>query len=690
MMAVSNMPVEKTEALADGLSKVTFQTSPKMSSYLLFYGLGDFVRKAIKIGKVEVGVITKRGDLDKAEFALDAASKILPYYDDYFGVPYPLPKLDLIAAPMSGGFGAMENWGAVLYAEDAMLRDPKFSTERGRQGVFNVIAHETAHQWFGNLVTMAWWDDLWLNEGFATWMAAKASDHFHPEWNVWAQQESGKQAAISVDSLSSHHPIVMPVYSAAAATESFDRITYQKGQAVIRMLESYAGADTFRAGLQAYMKKYAYSNAVTAQFWKEHELAGSKKMTAIADAFTHEPGVPLLAVKSVTCVNGKSVLDLSIDRFSMESINTKRPDWSLPVAIKIADQPGITKIVVKGAAKVTAPGCGPAIVNAGQDSYLIAVYAPAAFEMVASAYPKLSLTDQIGILANVRMASSAGLQPVTNSLDLIQVTPLGADPLVWIASLRNFQALDRTIGGDDPRQAKFRAYARKVVEPVLAPIGWDKRPEDSANTIQLRQQLLLLLGRFGSPEIIAEARRRFDAMLVDHESLKGDLRDTVMQIVAFNADASAFDKFTALAQAAPTELERQQILTNLAQVKDPALAAKARDYFLSAAVPLPLAPRLLDIGASEHPEATFAFAKQHWGDIKGRLDALESLKYLPDLASASYNPATIADMKKFVKENLPPEAGKAADRAEGTIMVNAKNRARNVPEIDKWLDRVGN
>ena len=195
-IAISNMPINSTSPLENGLQCVRFQRSPKMSSYLLFLGIGNFERTEASAGATKIAVVARKGSAQKGKFALESAVRLLAYYNDYFGVPYPLPKLDLIAAPGSGGFSAMENWGAILYFENSLLVDPRLSTESDRQRVFVVVAHEMAHQWFGNLVTMKWWDNLWLNEGFASWMENKATHQFHPEWMMWLQSETDRQRAM--------------------------------------------------------------------------------------------------------------------------------------------------------------------------------------------------------------------------------------------------------------------------------------------------------------------------------------------------------------------------------------------------------------------------------------------------------------------------------------------------------------
>ncbi|TAJ11540.1 M1 family peptidase, partial [Patescibacteria group bacterium] len=239
-MALSNMPQSASTPLAGGLKKVRFAPTPKMSSYLLFFGLGDLERISAQVDGTTVGVVMRKGDTANGRYALEAATQLLAYYNGYFGVKYPLPKLDLIGAPGEAA-GAMENWGAILYTQSYIVVDPKLSTAADRQTVFNVVAHEMAHQWFGDLVTMAWWDDLWLNEGFANWMAVKASDHFHPEWRPLLTAQADKDDALKLDSKASTHPVVQTINTVAQAEQAFDAITYQKGEAVIRMLEGYAG-----------------------------------------------------------------------------------------------------------------------------------------------------------------------------------------------------------------------------------------------------------------------------------------------------------------------------------------------------------------------------------------------------------------------------------------------------------------
>ncbi|HYX47736.1 MAG TPA: M1 family metallopeptidase, partial [Sphingomicrobium sp.] len=318
-MAASNMPAASSRDVGNGLKEVTFRTTPTMSSYLLFFGTGEFGRITKMAGNTETGIVMGRGNESKARTALDAEAQILPYYNDYFGTPFPLPKLDNVAGPgQSQFFSAMENWGAIFTFERVLLDDPAVTTERERQEIFGVEAHEMAHQWFGDLVTMAWWDDLWLNEGFASWMASKATEHFHPDWGAEFDAVDSRDGAMGQDSLVTTHPIVQHVRTVEQANQAFDAITYSKGESVLNMLEGYAGADTWQRGIQAYIRAHAYRNTRTDDLWQAVEAAGAKGLTQVAHDFTLQPGVPLIRVGAVTCASGQSHVTLVQDEFSAD------------------------------------------------------------------------------------------------------------------------------------------------------------------------------------------------------------------------------------------------------------------------------------------------------------------------------------------------------------------------------------
>jgi len=274
------------------VKRIAFAVTPPMSSYLFVLATGALERLDAEVDGVRVSVVTTKGKSAHGRYALDTAVRLLRYYSDYFGVRYPLPKLDLIAVP--GGFGgAMENWGGIIFFESRLLFDPATTGPGTVRGIFALIAHEMAHLWFGDLVTMAWWDDLWLNEGFASWMETKAGEALHPDWQVWLDAAGAKQSALSQDARRTTHPLQQRVADESEAMAAFDGITHTKGKAFIRQLESYLGAEVFRAGMRLYMATHAYGNATTADLWQALAVASDKEVAELAVRYTAQPGVPL-------------------------------------------------------------------------------------------------------------------------------------------------------------------------------------------------------------------------------------------------------------------------------------------------------------------------------------------------------------------------------------------------------------
>src|SRR5438552_655025 len=318
-LAVSNMPIESEQKIAGG-KEVRFAPTPPMSSYLNVFVAGELDFIESRVGPTQVRVIATKGKAELGRYALEASAEILKYYNDYFGLPYPLPKLDQIAIP--GGFGgAMENWGGITYYETALLFDPKNSSAQAKQDIYEVIAHEVAHMWFGDLVTMAWWDNLWLNEGFASWMGSKCTAYFNPQWEVWLARDLprdparrtgiAKEAAMEGDARSTTHPIQQPVATESEANSAFDDITYKKGQSFLRMLKSFLGEGVFRDGIRRYIAAHEYSNTTTADLWKTLSEASKKPIGEIAAGWTEQPGFPVVKVKR----EGDKKIQLTQERF---------------------------------------------------------------------------------------------------------------------------------------------------------------------------------------------------------------------------------------------------------------------------------------------------------------------------------------------------------------------------------------
>lgn len=689
-MAISNMPAEKTVDLGGGKSRVTFATSPKMSTYLLFFGLGEFERATVKsAGGAEIGVVTKTGDLAKAQFALKSAGPILDWYNDYFGVDYPLPKLDHIAAPgQSQFFSAMENWGAIFYFEYALLLDPALSTQEDREGVYTTIAHETAHQWFGNLVTMAWWDDLWLNEGFATWLEGRTTEKFFPEWNSALNVIAGREYAIGLDALATTHPVVQPVKTVEEASEAFDGITYQKGQAVIGMLEAYAGAEAWREGVRGYIKANTYGNTVTDDLWGAVEAAAGKPIKAIAHDFTLQPGVPLITVSGGTCEGGATQLTLTQGEFTKDRPGKTPLRWTVPVAARdLAGGAPVQALVEGGQAKVAVPGCGPVVVNAGQAGYFRTLYGPELFKGLSANYARLQPIDQLGLLSDVWALGLAGLQPSTDALELATAAPVSADPKIWSRVTAIYGAIDGYYDGMPAEQAAFRKVALARLSPLMARVGWEARPGESGPESTLRGEVIALLGRLGDPAVIAQAKHRYAADKTDPAAVPGPLRKTILGIVAAQADPAMWEGLRAQARGETNALLRTQLYTLLGSARDPVLARQALDLALTDEPGATISPGIISRVAAGHPDMAFDFAVANKAAVEARVDASGRTGYLAELGGRSSSPSMLAKLDALAASDT--SLAREVEKAKASVTYRLKVRETQLPAITAWVAKAG-
>ncbi len=687
-MALSNMPIRSTDVLPGKRKRVHFATTPKMSSYLLYFGSGDFERIHRGVDGVDVGVVVKRGDTGSAAFALDAASDILPYYNGYFGTPFPLPKLDLIAAPGSSQFfGAMENWGAIFYFERDLLINPRISTERDRQGVYLVIAHEMAHQWFGDLVTMAWWDDLWLNEGFASWMENKVTDHFHPEWKIWLQALRDKQSAMQEDARGGTHPIITPINDVLQASSAFDSITYSKGAAVIRMLESYLGEDAFRAGVRRYMHDHAYGNTTTDDLWTAMDRDSQRHISQIAHDFTLQAGVPLVSEVSHRCLDGKTALGVVQGRFAIGEPSATAQLWRVPVLIAPIGG-AAAAIVVSGPDQQAAevPGCGAVVINAGQSGYFRSRYSAQGLAAITAAYGALSADDQLGVLNDRSALANAGVEPMAAFLELTQGFPADADPVVASTLAGQLQGLDMIYDGL-PSQAAFRAYARRVLDPLFARIGWEKRPNEGENVALLRSALIGALSELDDPSVQAEALKRFGRYLIDASSVDAGTRRTALGVVAAHADAATWDQLHRLAKSAATELEREELYDLLAAAHNEVLVQQALQLAISGEPPPTIAPEMIATASYRHPKLAFDFTVAHWDAITSLIEPTSRPRFVPSLLDTTSDPQLLESLNTFAERHIPPDARQPLRQTEANVRYRATIRKDRLPEVDQWVKK---
>jgi aminopeptidase N len=686
--AVSNMPVAKREELEGGRARYTFQTTPKMSSYLLFFAIGELERISTRAGRIDVGIFTQRGKAGQARFALEANLEVIGYYNDYFGVEYPLPKLDSIAFPGAGAFGAMENWGAIFYYEPYLLMDPALSTAQDEQEIYTIVAHEVAHQWFGNLVTTRGWDDLWLNEGFASWMATKASHVFHPEWNSWLHAAKSREAAMRLDARASTHPIVRKVQTLEEAELAFDEITYEKGSQVIRMIEAYVGEDAFRKAIREHMRKHAYSNAITDDLWKELEAAAPLPVTAIARDFTEQDGVPLIDVLATKCTADRSatVLTFRQSRFGLDAISKRPRQWRVPVTAAVMGSAEVARHIVRGNGRteVTVPGCGPVKVNMGESSYYRTRYDAASFAQLQRSFEQLPAADQLGLLNDTYALSEAGYVSFDNYLQLAAHVSTASDPIVQLQLVRSAEQLNRLHAGL-PAQQRYRSFAAGKLSALFADVGWTHRQGESANASILRAALIDVLAQLGDPSTLAEARRRFHASQTDPQVWSVETRKAILNAVGSGADAAVFDELAGRATRSSDTSEKRSYFLAASRALDQGIARRALELSLTPAVPEQLSSVMISAVADTHPQLAIDFAAARYNDIAPRLDSFSRITYVPTLAAKGVDRAAERSLLQFASKQLGGQGVETVERARSLILYNDEVRRLRLPQVAAWL-----
>jgi aminopeptidase N len=687
-MAISNMPAQSSATLADGLKRVTFETTPVMSSYLLFFAKGDFGRISKMAGNTEVGIVVSRGNEEKARTALDDEAQILPYYNDYFGTPYPLPKLDNVGGPgQSQFFGAMENWGAIFTFERILLDDPAITSESERHAIFSVQAHEMAHQWFGDLVTMAWWDDLWLNEGFASWMESKTTQHFHPDWGADIDAVGGREAAMEQDAYVTTHPIVQKIMTVEQTNQAFDSITYSKGESVISMLEGYAGPDVWRRGIQDYVKTHQYQNTKTDDLWRSVEAAGAIGLTTIAHDFTLQPGIPLITVGKAQCIDGKTRVTLTQGQFSRdkrEAVAAKPLTWHVPVSAW-AGGATATAVTAGRATDVTVAGCGPLLVNAGQTGYYRTLYTADQLVSLQNAFGSLDAVDQYGLLNDSLALSYAGYQPIGRSLDLIAAIPASANRKVLTEGLGTLYSLYDMFEGDSAIQAKLATMIRSRYAPVLAQIGLVPRAHEPVLDTTLRPSLIGALGAVGDSDVRAEGDRLFAALQTDQSAISGSLKSTWLGLVAYNATPAQWDQLHAMAMSTTGAVERSTLYSLLGVAKDQALAHRALELALTDEPGSTVSAGMFNAVARRNPELALDFVLAHLDRVNALVDSSAASRFVARLGGGSDEEATIGKLDAYAKGNLDASARTPIDAAINGIRTRLADRPRIKKDIRAWV-----
>jgi aminopeptidase N len=691
--AVSNMPIERETKTAGG-KELRFATTPLMSSYLnvLVAGELDFIES--ESAGVHIRVVTTKGKAEWGRYALESTEKILQYYNEYFGEPYPLPKLDQIAVP--GGFGgAMENWGAITYYESVLLFDPEKSSDETRHNIFAVIAHEVAHMWFGDLVTMAWWDNLWLNEGFASWMGTKCTAHFNPQWEVWLRRNIPrdparrlgfpKEQAMEGDARSTTHPIQQPIRTEAEASSAFDDITYKKGQSFIRMLESFLGEEVFRDGIRRYISSHKYSNSTTADLWKSLADASGKPIPELAAGWTEQPGFPVVKVQRA---DGNKVT-LTQERFAVRFPNPPPLQWKIPLTYAVVGQAPASLLMTGKIDNLrNIPSDRALLLNLEGAGNYRTQYDDASWNLLVAALPDLKMEDRVNLLSDSWALAQAGRAPLSRYLGLIDKLPSENKFAEREQIINTFEYVNRLLL-DHPAREKFQSYARSVLRPSFDKLGWRPRPGEPADDGNLRASLIAILGDLNDPDIIAGCQKHFQQYVTDPASLPPDLRSATFEVVGHYADEATWNKLHELGLKTTSIEEKQNYYDALAGVFDPTLLKKTLPISLTDELPTSRATYLVTkVGRdSDHPGLAWEFAKANMQALLKKVDALGTNSYAPGLFAFFSDTARAEELKAYAKANLSADSARPVAKAVDEIEFRAEFQPRLAKQLSDWIDQ---
>ena len=688
LMAIANTPILQEKPIAGGWKEVTFTRTPSMPTYLVALFAGEFETLDGEQDGVKLRIVTTEGKRASAAYALESTKRILAYYNAYFGVRYPLPKLDQIAVPSAfARFSAMENWGAITYIDTAILYDPAVSSQARREQVFGTIAHEIAHQWFGNLVTMGWWDNLWLNEGFASWMGTKCSDALNPEWQLWVRANEDKERAMELDARKATHPVQTPVANESQASDAFDEISYKKGQSFLRMLEAYLGEDTFRAGIRRYIAAHQYSNSTTANLWSALEAASGKPVTALAAAWTEQPGFPVV-VASLIRERGQPALKLEQFRFTLNDPQAAPLSWKIPLTLGNPDRTDPpTALLLEGRASIKWPA-GTTVVkaNLGDTGYYRVFYEEPLGAELRRQIRTLPPADQLNLLGDTWAFVENGRTSVTSWLDMAAQLGDSRSQPVWEHIIDRCALIDLLERNQRERPA-FQAWAAQLMAPQLARLGWNPSRTESPLDTSLRANLVLMLGRFGDRAVIAECTRRFETFRQNPASLTGDLRDSVLSIVGRHATREVYDQLHAFAKAARATEDKRVAYGAMQAALDPALARETLALSLGSELSVNESTRNVARVAAdgEHPALAWEFALQHLDALLAQVAFFGRNQYLPGIARSFTDAARADELEAKVRAHFPPDAFAETAKISDLIRHRDAVKRRELPAINAWV-----
>jgi aminopeptidase N len=674
---------------------IRFAMTPRMSTYLVAFLVGDFACLKGGADGIPIRVCAPPNQVQFGQFALTAAEHVLTFYDHYFGINYPYGKLDLIAVPDFEA-GAMENTAAITFRSSYLLVDNRFASDAQRETVASVIAHEMAHQWFGDLVTMEWWNDIWLNEGFATWMSSKPVEAWKPEWKIRDADARDTISALELDSVQSTRPIRAPhAETSAQINQLFDGITYDKTAAVLRMLEAYVGPESFRRAVHEYLIQYKYSNASAQDFWNTVTHATGKPVNELMPTFVLQPGAPIVNVRT-HCHGGLTAVSLSQRRyyFNRELFDSGSPElWQIPVCLKTSNGPAQCELLKQRQQLFNLRGCSPWVfADAGGHGYYWLAYGPAELSRLdAVAESNLTPVERVGLLADETAMLYVGRITIGDDLTTLDHFGREMDPAVMNQVTRTLASFGRHLVNSSD-QDQFREWVRNLLRPAARRLGWKPAPGEDLETREMRGAVLRTLGETGrDPVVLKQAANLGRAYLRDRSTVDPSLVGTVLSLAAIGGNASLYDQFLTRSQRALSPAEHDRYMYALANFTAPQLIQRSLQYSLTPNV------RKQDfvvfIGAlMSNPSAqekTWDFLKSHWTQVRAKLSTFSGGEIVEATSSFCSSPQR-DDVLQFFKAHPVRAASQSLKLTTNVINLCIDLKARQEGNLAAWLhNRVG-
>jgi len=692
--AISNGRVISDTPVPGGARHVVkFSTTPKMSTYLVAMAVGRFSCLDGSAEGTPIRICGTEGKQEMGRIALDAAQQILKFYNTYFSIKYPFGKLDVLAVPDFAA-GAMENTAAIFYRERDLLVDSKDASLSVRKRIATVIAHEMAHQWFGDLVTMKWWDDIWLNEGFANWMESRPLATIRPDWNIAVDEALDNQAALGVDALKTTHPVHAAVDTPAEIDEAFDAITYEKGASVLRMVENYVGADAFRRGVNNYLQAHAYGNATSQDFWKAMSDASGKPVDRILPSFINQAGAPLLEV-SLSCINNRSTLDISQQRFYLDPalMKTRSAErWQTPVCVKTSTGAGGCDLIADSKQSLSlGNSCVPwAFVNAGAQGYYRTAYSP---DMLKGLAPRiqevLTPAERLSLAGDEWALVRAGRHSASDFMTLVPGFATEHTNGVLSNVTERLDFIDEYLTTAESRP-RLQRYIRSLFTPLYQEIGFTSANVDSDERRALRATLISTLGvTAGDEQVARSARAALDRALSGGAPLDSTLATAIVSVAATNGDAALFEALLSAAERSTSGDQKYRYLYALGEFRNPALIERALAYSLTSKLRSQDTSGFLSrlLGNEAARARTWAFIKQNWTELQPKVAIFGGDTRVTSALASFCDASTRDDIAAFFREHPLPSASRTLNQTIERINNCIAMRESQTPKVSEFLQR---